>query len=129
MFEWNPDPTQRGEVLQRRSDSAQPVNVGKREKTSVKTSGVFLTIGFCVTTALSFNCVPANGGEGSGIALHIDGPASHRDVDVPNRESWLYENADALAGVERGLAQATAGQFAPAPDMQKAVALANLCED
>ena len=36
---------------------------------------------------------------------------------VPAREAWLYENAEALASVSRGLAQAKARRFATPPDL------------
>jgi hypothetical protein len=34
---------------------------------------------------------------------------------IPEREAWLYENAEAKAAVYQGLAQARAGQFAATP--------------
>ena len=36
---------------------------------------------------------------------------------IPEREQWLWNNADAMASVQRGLAQAKAGEFADAPSM------------
>jgi hypothetical protein len=34
---------------------------------------------------------------------------------IPERESWLYENEEAEASVQRGLAQAKAGRFSKTP--------------
>ena len=49
---------------------------------------------------------------------------------IPERESWLYENKEALASVRRALKQAKEGRFAAkAPDLMAAAALAEQLED
>jgi hypothetical protein len=48
---------------------------------------------------------------------------------VPEREAWLYDNKAALASVRRGLKQAAEGEFAAAPDLEAAAALAEQLQD
>lgn len=36
---------------------------------------------------------------------------------IPEEERWLYENAEALASVRRGLEQAEAGRVVAGPDL------------
>lgn len=49
---------------------------------------------------------------------------------IPAREAWLYDNAEALASMRRGLKQATQGQFAKrGPDLTAAAALAEQLKD
>jgi len=48
---------------------------------------------------------------------------------VPEREAWLYDNDKALDLVRRGLDQARQGQFADAPDMDKARRIADRIPD
>ena len=47
---------------------------------------------------------------------------------VPRKEEWLYRNKDALASVQRGLAQAKAGEVSEV-DLVAAKVLADQCED
>ena len=37
--------------------------------------------------------------------------------NLPTSEAWLYLNKEAYESVQRGLADAKAGRFAPAPDL------------
>lgn len=39
---------------------------------------------------------------------------------IPERESWLYENPEALASVRKGLDQARKGKTTKGPDMKAA---------
>ncbi|MBL0870325.1 MAG: hypothetical protein IBJ18_07110 [Phycisphaerales bacterium] len=49
---------------------------------------------------------------------------------IPESESWLYENKEALASVRRGLGQAQSGKFAKnSPDLDSAKALADQLQD
>jgi hypothetical protein len=48
---------------------------------------------------------------------------------IPEREAWLSDNPKARAAVVRGLAQAKARRFAPAPDMAKARRIARATPD
>jgi hypothetical protein len=48
---------------------------------------------------------------------------------MPEREAWLYKNDKALDLVGRGLDEARQGQFADAPDMDKARKLADSIPD
>lgn len=48
----------------------------------------------------------------------------------PQRESWLYENKEALASVRHGLNQARRGEFAgKGPDLKTAAKLADMLQD
>ncbi|MGH2863062.1 MAG: hypothetical protein ACRDLT_16400 [Solirubrobacteraceae bacterium] len=44
---------------------------------------------------------------------------------VPDREAWLWENETAKSMVDRGLAQARAGELGDGPDLTAAFALAD----
>ncbi len=49
---------------------------------------------------------------------------------IPERESWLYENDEALSRVRGGLKQAVAGRFAAGPpDLDADAALADSIDD
>ena len=48
---------------------------------------------------------------------------------IPEREAWLHENPKAKALLLRGIAQARAGEFAPAPDLAKARKIADRIPD
>jgi hypothetical protein len=49
---------------------------------------------------------------------------------IPDRESWLYENDEALSRVRSGLKQAVAGRFAAdPPDLDADAALADSIDD
>jgi len=48
---------------------------------------------------------------------------------IPEREAWLYENADALARVRNGLAQAERRKFAPSPSLDDARRLVEAMKD
>jgi hypothetical protein len=49
---------------------------------------------------------------------------------IPERESWLYDNKDALASVRQGLKEARARTFAKkGPDLRSAAALADQLRD
>ncbi|KPK83935.1 MAG: hypothetical protein AMJ81_07000 [Phycisphaerae bacterium SM23_33] len=48
---------------------------------------------------------------------------------VPAKEAWLHKNPRAIAAVVRGLAEAEAGEFAEAPDLEEGSALADAIED
>lgn len=49
---------------------------------------------------------------------------------IPQSESWLYENKEALASVRRGLNQARNGKFArKGPDLKAAAELADALRD
>jgi len=43
---------------------------------------------------------------------------------VPEREAWLHENKEAMASVQRGIAQAREGQLSDGPDLAKAAKVA-----
>jgi len=43
---------------------------------------------------------------------------------IPEDESWLYENKDALASVREGLRQARAGELVDGPDLSESKSLA-----
>lgn len=42
---------------------------------------------------------------------------------VPAKEAWLHKNPEAIVSVVRGLAEAEAGEFAEAPDLERDSAL------
>lgn len=44
---------------------------------------------------------------------------------IAKREAWLHDNAEAKKLVLKGIAQAKAGKFAKAPDIDKARQIAN----
>ena len=44
---------------------------------------------------------------------------------VPDREAWLWENETAFGMVQRGLAEARAGEVVAGPDLAKAFAFAD----
>jgi hypothetical protein len=49
---------------------------------------------------------------------------------IPERESWLYENTDALASVRQGLKEAKSRTFAKkGPDLRAAASLADQLRD
>lgn len=48
---------------------------------------------------------------------------------IPERESWLYENKQALGAVRRGLDDAARGRVGRGPDLAKARALADRVPD
>jgi hypothetical protein len=49
---------------------------------------------------------------------------------IPAREAWLYENAEALTAVRRGLKQAAEGRLTrKGPDLTRAAALARQLKD
>ncbi len=48
---------------------------------------------------------------------------------IPEDEAWLHENQEALISVKRGIAEASAGQFAEAPDLDADSELADELED
>jgi hypothetical protein len=49
---------------------------------------------------------------------------------IPERESWLYDNNEALASVRRGLQQAAAGKFVKrAPNLKAASVLTDQLQD
>jgi hypothetical protein len=48
---------------------------------------------------------------------------------IPEREAWLYENAEALAAVRNGLAQARAGKVSGGPNVDADADLAARLED
>lgn len=52
-----------------------------------------------------------------------------RAAVVPQREAWLHQNRKALAAVQRGLEQATEGQFSDGPDLKAGRELADALED
>lgn len=39
------------------------------------------------------------------------------ELTIPEREQWLWNNADAMESVQKGLDQAKAGEFAEDPSM------------
>lgn len=48
---------------------------------------------------------------------------------IPERESWLYENPQALASVRRGLDQASKGKTTKGPNLKAAGKLAAMLDD
>ncbi len=48
---------------------------------------------------------------------------------IPEREAWLYENAEALASVRRGVNQARQGKTTKGPNLKAAAKLANQIPD
>ena len=48
---------------------------------------------------------------------------------IAEREAWLYENAEALASVRKGLAQARAGNLSRGPDLNANSQLISELED
>jgi len=44
---------------------------------------------------------------------------------IPEDESWLYDNKNALASVRNGLKQARAGEFVDGPDLTQSKSLAD----
>jgi hypothetical protein len=49
---------------------------------------------------------------------------------IPERESWLYDNNEALASVRRGLQQAAEGKFVKrAPNLKAAAVLTDQLQD
>jgi hypothetical protein len=48
---------------------------------------------------------------------------------IPERESWLYENPQALSTVRKGLSQARAGQTSRGPSIQRDASLARQLEE
>lgn len=48
---------------------------------------------------------------------------------IPESEAWLYDNAEALAAIRTGLAQARAGDVTQSPDVEGDIKLAAELED
>ena len=48
---------------------------------------------------------------------------------IPESEAWLYENAEALAAVRKGLAQARAGELTQGPDVEADATFGTELED
>lgn len=66
MFEWNPDPTLRGEVLKERvpEQEGEPQR-DVPDRAAAKTGGKWLVIGFCVSSALAPIVASASGDTGT----------------------------------------------------------------
>lgn len=133
MFDWLKTATYRDEVLTRKPGESKldegPATNNSRDR-AYSTGRMAIAFGLCISTAIlptTFSTSDQNYSVNlSGVVARVTRDADHgtESVEVVNPdEAWLFRNAEALASVKRGLKQAAAHDFVPAPDLTFALSL------